>query len=65
MSEAFERANYLTKYMLEGMAMARFAEGDKVPEEMMLSWLKQELRRSFADVLGSVKRYSIEPQDTR
>lgn len=65
MSEAFERANYLTKYMLEGMAVARFAEGDKVPEEMMLSWLKQELRRSFADVLGSVKRYSIDPQDTR
>jgi len=56
MSDAFTRANYLTKYLLEGMAVARFAGGEQGPEKMMLSWLKQELRNSFADVLGSVKR---------
>lgn len=56
LSEAFARANYLTKYLLEGMAVAKFAGTEKVPESMMLSWLKRELRRSFQDVLGSVKR---------
>ncbi len=56
LSEAFDRANYLTKYLLEGMAIARASSGEKVPEKMMLGWLKRELRRSFQDVLGSVKR---------
>jgi AcrR family transcriptional regulator len=56
LSEAFSRANYLTKYMLEGMAVARFASDETVPEKMMLNWLKRELKRSFQDVLNSVKR---------
>lgn len=56
LSEAFERANYLTLYLLEGMAVARMTEGKTVPVEMMLKWLKRELRRSFQDVLGSVSR---------
>ena len=56
LSEAFERANYLTKFLLEGMAASRTANSETVPEKMMLQWLKRELRRSFQDVLGSVKR---------
>ena len=55
-SESFARANFLTKLLLEGMALARFTEETPVPEEKMLRWLKQEVRESFADVLGSVKR---------
>ena len=56
LSEAFSRANYLTKYLLEGMAIARLMGTEQVPEKMMLSWLKRELTRSFQDVLGTVKR---------
>ncbi len=56
LSEAFERANYLTQYLLEGIAMARALDGSKVPEKMMISWLKRELRRSYQDVLSTVKR---------
>ncbi len=56
LSEAFERANFLTMYLLEGMAMARIIEGSKVPAKKMLAWLKRELRRSFQDVLGKVER---------
>ena len=56
LSEAFSRANYLTKYLLEGMAIARLTGAEQVPEKMMLSWLKRELTRSFQDVLGTVKR---------
>ena len=56
LSEAFERANYLTQYLLEGIAMARMIDGSKVPEKMMISWLKRELRRSYQDVLSTVKR---------
>ena len=56
LSEAFARANYLTKYLLEGMAVARFAGDEPVPEKMLLGWLKRELKRSFQDVLNSVKR---------
>ena len=56
LSEAFERANFLTLYLLEGMAMARIVDGPKVPAKKMLAWLKRELRRSFQDVLGKVER---------
>jgi AcrR family transcriptional regulator len=56
LSEAFERTNYLTLYLLEGMAAARLGGGTKVPVDMMLSWLKRELRRSYQDVLTTVKR---------
>lgn len=55
-SEAFHRANYLTKYLLEGMAIARFTHTEHVPHKLMLEWLQGELKRSFQDVLGSVKR---------
>ena len=58
LSEAFERANFLTMYLLEGMAMASIADGPKVPSKKMLAWLKRELRRSFQDVLGKVERPS-------
>ena len=56
LSEAFERANYLTQYLLEGIAMARMTGASKVPDKMMIAWLKRELRRSYQDVLGTVKR---------
>ena len=36
--------------------LARFASSETVPEQMMLNWLKRELKRSFQDVLNSVKR---------
>lgn len=60
LSESFQRANYLTVLMLEGMAVARFSGQSRMPEKMLIDWLKQELRRSFQDVLGTVKR----PSDT-
>ena len=41
---------------MEGMAFAQTISGDRVPADKMLSWLKRELRRSFQDVLGRVKR---------
>lgn len=55
-SEAFARTNYMTRYLLEGMAIARATRGPGVPETMILDWLKQELRRSYQDVLPTVKR---------
>jgi AcrR family transcriptional regulator len=54
-SEAFVRTTYLTKYLLEGMATSTMVDGQKVPEKMMLDWLKRELRRSYRDVT-TVKR---------
>lgn len=56
LSEAFVRTSYLTKYLLEGMATSAMVEGQKVPDRMMLDWLKRELRRSYQDVLTTVKR---------
>ena len=56
LSEAFERANYITLYLLEGMAGARMSGNRPVPEQLLLGWLKRELRRSFQDVLNTVKR---------
>lgn len=56
LSEAFSRANLLTGFMMDGMAMSHAVAGAKVPVQMMLSWLKRELRRSFQDVLGRVER---------
>lgn len=56
LSEAFSRANYLTRFLLEGMAVSNRIDGPKVPVKKMLSWLKRELRRSFQDVLGRVER---------
>jgi len=59
LSEAFIRSNYLTQYLLEGMAAAKMVDGPKVPEQKMLAWLKRELRRSYQDVLGTVKRRDL------
>ncbi len=56
LSESFERANYLSRYLLEGMAIAHATESGAGHEDILLPWLKRELRRSFQDVLGSVKR---------
>jgi AcrR family transcriptional regulator len=56
LSEAFIRGNYLTQFLLEGMAASKMIDGPEVPEKKMLSWLKRELRRSYQDVLGRVTR---------
>ena len=56
LSEAFVRTTYLTQYLLEGMAAAMIEGGPPVPEQLMLDWLKRELRRSYQDVLTTVKR---------
>ena len=56
LSEAFVRGNYLTQYLLEGMAAAKMIDGAPVPDKKMIAWLKRELRRSFQDVLNSVER---------
>lgn len=60
LSESFSRANFLSKYILEGMAAERTIDGPPPPVDMMLDWLKRELRRSFGDVLGTVPRSSAE-----
>ena len=60
LSESFSRANFLSKYILEGMASERTIDGPQPPVDMMLDWLKRELRRSFGDVLGTVPRSSAE-----
>lgn len=54
-SEAFARTTFMTMYLLEGMAVSRTFDGSSVPEDMLLDWLKTELRRSYQDV-RSVKR---------
>lgn len=56
LSEAFVRTSYLTQYLLEGMANATISGGPRAPEKLMLDWLKRELRRSYQDVLTTVKR---------
>ncbi|MEM8769192.1 MAG: TetR/AcrR family transcriptional regulator [Pseudomonadota bacterium] len=56
LSEAFDRGNLLTTYLLEGMAAAKLVQGSRVPEKKMLDWLKRELVRSYQDVLTTVKR---------
>lgn len=50
-SSAFEHANHLTQYLLEGMAIARLTGTSDVPEELMLGWLKRALHNDFQDVL--------------
>lgn len=55
-SEAFERANLVARYLMEGMAIDRATRDDSDHHQTLLPWLKTELRRSFQDVLGSVKR---------
>jgi hypothetical protein len=58
LSEAYERGNLLTTYLLEGMAAAKLVQGSRVPEKKVLGWLKRELVRSYQDVLNTVKRPS-------
>ena len=60
LSESFSRANFLSKYVLEGMAAERTIDGPQPPIDMMLEWLKRELRRSFGDDLGTVPRAAAE-----
>lgn len=50
-SEAYERGNLLTTYLLEGMAAAKLVQGTRVPEKKVLGWLKAELLRGYQDVL--------------
>jgi hypothetical protein len=45
----------MTQYLLEGMALSRMIGGLKVPEQMIMDWLKAELQRSYQDV-RTVKR---------
>ena len=56
LSEAYERGNLMTSYLLEGMAAAKLVQGTRVPEKKLLAWLKRELVRSYQDVLNTVKR---------
>ena len=48
LSEEFNTANMLTLYLLEGMAIRGFTSGP-IPARM-IPWLKDQLRRMFADV---------------
>lgn len=54
-SEAFTRTVYMTRYLLEGMAVSGMVDGMQVPEKMLMDWLKEELHRSYQDV-RTVKR---------
>ena len=54
-SKEFTRTAYMTQYLLEGMAASAMIGGQKVPEKLLLDWLKRELRRSYSDV-SAVKR---------
>jgi AcrR family transcriptional regulator len=58
MSEEFRRANSLSMYLLEGLAANRFTRDPGPVADELLEWLKQELRRSFQDVLTSLDRES-------
>ncbi|NJN52710.1 MAG: TetR/AcrR family transcriptional regulator [Gammaproteobacteria bacterium] len=57
-SEAFIRANTLTLYLLEGLAANQHTRDTKRVAESLLTWLKGELRRAFADVLTTTNRAS-------
>ena len=48
LSEEFERANFLSAYLLEGMALNGVSRGRKA--DIMVAWLKTQLREMFADV---------------
>lgn len=59
-SEAFTRANALTLYLLEGLAANQHTRDTHAVAETMLRWLKDELRRQFADVLTTIDRDSAQ-----
>ncbi|MFT5011374.1 MAG: AcrR family transcriptional regulator [Patiriisocius sp.] len=48
LSEEFEKANMLTTYLLEGMAVNGVSNGAQA--DAMVSWLKTQLRAMFSDV---------------
>ena len=48
LSEELERANFLSAYLLEGMALNGVSRGRKA--DIMVDWLKTQLREMFADV---------------
>lgn len=48
LSEEFDKANMLTAYLLEGMAVNGVSRGRGA--ELMVPWLKSQLRQMFADV---------------
>jgi len=48
LSEEFEKANMLTTYLLEGMAVNGVSNGPQA--DAMVSWLKIQLRSMFSDV---------------
>lgn len=54
-SRAFERTVYMTRYLLEGMAVSKLLDDPTVPENLLLDWLKDELHESYQDV-RTVKR---------
>ena len=64
LSEAWERTNNLSGLLLEGMAAEKMIGGPDVPVEQMLAWLKRELRRSYQDVLSTVKRSDAPASDS-
>lgn len=57
-SEAFQQANLITLYLLEGLAANRHTRSADKVADSVLTWLKTELRRAFADVLSSIDRES-------
>jgi len=57
-SAAFKQANYVTLFLLEGLAANRFTRNAEPISAELLAWLKQELRDAFADVLTSHDRES-------
>ncbi len=61
-SEAFLRANILTRYLLEGMALARINETGPLPTDHMLDWLKATLKAEFSDVLPATRSAAHTPQ---
>lgn len=61
LSEAFDEANMLTMYLLEGMAVNGHTRG-RVPDRM-IPWLKQQLEQMFRDV-SEVDRRTAERKPT-
>jgi len=54
-SRAFERTVFMTRFLLEGMAVSKLLDDPTVPEDLLLDWLKRELHDSYQDV-RTVKR---------
>lgn len=61
LSEAFDEANMLTMYLLEGMAVNGHTRG--IVPDRMIPWLKQQLEQMFLDV-GEVDRRTAKRSPT-